>query len=141
MIEDHLSYIGSLLLLQHTLLSFHLLYNIPFQHLSLLNGNFYNNLPSNIVACIRNLKPFPVSSRREHGANITFHLLLPLLPLLPPSLQVMPHNQIAATHSALPSISNFIVQSIVSFIFILLYVYNILTFFYSQLHLKLLSPL
>jgi hypothetical protein len=90
---------------------------------------------------MRNLEPFPISSRREHGANITFRPPLPLPPPSPPPLQVMPHNQVAATHSALPSLSNFTVQSIVSFIFTLLCVYNILTFFYSQLHLELLPPL
>jgi hypothetical protein len=105
------------------------------------NGNSYNNLPSDIVARMRNLEPFSISSRRERGANITFRPPLPLPPPSPPPLQVMPHNQVAATHSALPSLSNFTVQSIVSFIFTLLCVYNILTFFYSQLHLELLPPL
>ena len=81
------------------------------------NGNSYNNLPSDIVARMRNLEPFPVSSRREHGANTT---LQPPPP--PPPLQVMPYNQLAATHSALPSLSNFRVQSIVSFTFTLLYI-------------------
>lgn len=36
------------------------------------NGQLFNHLPADIVARMRNLQPFPVSSRREHNAIVSF---------------------------------------------------------------------
>jgi hypothetical protein len=82
------------------------------------NGQSFNHLPPHIVAGMRNLQPFPVLARRGRRANSTH-------PPLPPP-QVMTPDQLAAAHAILPPFSNFRMQSIVSFLFYLLYVYNIL---------------